>query len=436
MGSTLSEEELARRMRQLVRAGLLGNYDGKATISDIIEQDEKTITFLAALYDMTSEEIDENHLICITKEEGALVSKRLVTINQEELDGVFHNLGLGSPDQITRLSKGFYGVTYQVSVKEKEENFIVQLRYHGNVDSMDTLMRYIHDNVAPTLPVAIAYPTSLQVLDVFKVQITQFVPGIPGNEIFYNLPLPARIEAVKQIARAFAPLWNLQIDQPHGIIGEVNVSDNPVSVSIGPERRYGLGGPFSSTSQYLEAWLHHCIRELESTDCVEEFQENILPAIRKFMNGNLNIPPQVEEVPVVILHDDLALNNMIFSSDDPHDLQAIIDWELVDNKPFAVAIPKFIEPLFWADSKGDQKDHDGYRDLRKAFWDAIPRWKAYMNSEATRVFLDWYNLGDDLKVLPPFDDDLSAEQKLEFWKDNIRAVWDFLGRYGDASGHL
>jgi hypothetical protein len=436
MESMLSEEELTKCMRQLVREGLLGSFVGKAVIDDIIEQDEKTITFLAALYDLESEDIDEKHLICITKKEGALVSNKHVTITREELDEIFRDLNIGSSDQITRLSKGTYGATYRVSVRGLEEQFIVQLRYHGNVDSMNALMRYIYDNVASTLPVAKVYPTDLRIFDIFKVQITQFIPGVSGNVLFYNLPLPARIGAIKQIARAFATLWDLQIGRPQRAIGEVLVFDDPISLSIGPERRYGLGGPFSSICQYLEAWLHRCIRELEEREGVEEFQEDVLPAIRQMVNAGLNIPPKVEEVPIVISHDDMALNNMIFSSNEPHTLEGIIDWELVNCMPFAGVVPTYIEPLFWGDSKGNQKEHDGYQDLHDAFWDEIPKWKTHMNSEATQVFLDWYQLGKDILVFPPLDDDISVEQKRELWKDNTRAVWDFLGRYSNVSGHL
>ncbi|KAJ5921209.1 hypothetical protein N7466_009535 [Penicillium verhagenii] len=140
MGSTLSEGELAKCMRQLARDGLLGDYDGKGTVSDIIEQDEKTITFIVALCDLENGKMEEKNLVCIKKENGALVSKRLVTMTKEELGGMFDHLGLGKPDQMTLLTKGTYGVTYRVSVKEKEENFIVQLRYYGNVDSMNALM--------------------------------------------------------------------------------------------------------------------------------------------------------------------------------------------------------------------------------------------------------------------------------------------------------
>ena len=317
-----------------------------------------------------------------------------------------------------------------------EEQFVVQLKFHGNVDSMNTLMRYIYDNMCSTLPVAKVYPTHLRVLNSFRVHFTQFIPGVAGNKLYYNLPLPARIEIVKQIARAFGTIWDLEIDRTAGMIGEALVSENPLAISVGPERVDELGGPFSSVTKYLEVWIHHCIRKLEKAHCIEEFQEDVLPSIRQMVKKGLNIPFQVEEVPIVISHEDMSLDNMIFSLHEPHSLQAIIDWEQVGCMPFATSVPTYIEPLFWNDSKGKQNEHNGHQALRDSFWDEIPEWKTHVNSEATRIFLDWYRFGHDIYVSPPINYKPTSEQKREIWKDNTRAALDFLKRYTDESSDI
>ncbi|KAJ5609810.1 Aminoglycoside phosphotransferase [Penicillium herquei] len=422
----LAEGELTKRMRWLVKEGLLGTYQGKAVLSDVIRQDEKTITFIVALYDLISEQIGERHLVCITKDEGRLVSTTHITLTKEELDRIFTDANIGTPQDITRLGKGSYGVSYKVSVVENPKQYIVQLRYHGNIDSMNKLIGYIYDHAAAILPVPKPVPTTVQVSSDLGVPISQFIEGVPGNEAYYDAPIDEKVDLVRQIARAFGTLWSLQIDRPQNLIGEAIFSGEPISISVGPDRKYKLGGPFASISEYLKAWIHHCVRELEATELVEEFKDDVLPGIRGLVEDGLEIPPEVEEVPIVVSHADMELYNMIFSSSEPRKLQALLDWELVYCLPFAVAVPMFVEPLFWEDLKGNQKDGEDRPKLREAFWDEIPQWKEQIDSKAARTFLEWYEFGRNMDVFPPLEDDTTPEQRRELWKENTRCIREFL----------
>ena len=58
-------------------------------VSDLLEQDEKTITFVAVLMGIENKEFDKRHLVRLTKKEGTLVSNTPVTITREQLDGIF-----------------------------------------------------------------------------------------------------------------------------------------------------------------------------------------------------------------------------------------------------------------------------------------------------------------------------------------------------------
>lgn len=425
----LSDQELAKRMRCLVKGGLLGTYEGNDVLSDIVRQDEKTITYFVALYDFTKEQIGERNLLCITKDEGKLVSTTPLTITKDELDRMFTNANIGTPHDIIRLDEGGYAVTYKVSVVEHSEKYIVQLRYHGDVDSMNKIIGYIYDHAAANIPVAKPFPVTFQVSSGLMVQISQFIEGVAGSEVYYDTPINERVNLVRQIARAFGTTWNLQINRPQKLIDEATFSGEPISISVGPDRKYNLGGPFSSVSEYLKAWIDYCLRELEEMDFVDEFKEDVLPGIRRLVEDGLDIPSEVEEVPIVLSHEDMKLPNMILSSSEPRKLEAVLDWEWVYCLPFAVAVPMFIEPLFWEDPKGNQKVGEHTLELREAFWDEIPEWKIQIDSKATRIFLEWYEFGRSMRVLPPREDDTTPEQRRELWKEDTRRIKEFLASH-------
>lgn len=114
------------------------------------------------------------------------------------------------------------------------------------------LIRYIRDKNPEGLPVPRMFPTRTLPDSVLKVQVSQFVPGSMGSAIIAGLPLKGKLYVVKQMARAFAALWNFPALGPGKLIGEAIVSSE-CTVAVGPERRYGLGSPFPSVTSYLQA---------------------------------------------------------------------------------------------------------------------------------------------------------------------------------------
>jgi len=73
---------------------------------------------------------------------------------------------------------------------------------------------------------------------------------------------------------------------------------------------------------------------------------NYLPLLTGFVDAGIhNIPAVVEEVPIVVLHQDMGLHNIILSSDDPTTVKAIIDWEFCASAPYP-SIYSVIERFF------------------------------------------------------------------------------------------
>ncbi|KAJ5083546.1 hypothetical protein N7456_012973 [Penicillium angulare] len=164
----LSKGELARCMRMLLKGGLLGDYVGKAVMGSTFKQNEKSITFIAGLVDLETEAIGERHLISLNKADGALVSMTHVTSTEEEMKTILSEASLEVPmcREIIQLDKGSYGVSYKVSFQDSAKQVIVQLRYHGDVDSMNNLAEYLSENLSAVLPVLRAYRTTLRVSSV------------------------------------------------------------------------------------------------------------------------------------------------------------------------------------------------------------------------------------------------------------------------------
>jgi hypothetical protein len=67
-------------------------------------------------------------------------------------------------------------------------------------------------------------------------------------------------------------------------------------------------------------------------------------------------------------------------------------------------------------------------ELRNAFWDAIPRWRTWNESEATKVFLEWLRFSEFMKA-EYRPKNLEVDEKEMYWAENVRVVESFLGKY-------
>lgn len=383
--------ELERWLEGYVMEGLLGSYfKGSSTCKveyKVIEEDEDTTTLVVCLQSIYR---NRGHILCINRTDGTLRSKKRVTVTQEELKKIFQDLNLGTPDQ-----RGLFESDYELTTKWedyvwiKDKKFRVDLVPHRQHLGLNSVIR--HFNIEQDLTVVQDYPTNHRVLHLFKVQITDSPEGRSGEDIYEKslVSLDDRIRLAKRLARTFQSFWDVKIDRK---IGDMQISGDPPNVSTDieqtadPNHNENASMPFFSVSDFLtDHMLLNISKKLETGEhCLgREWCSDTL----KQLKADYEISPKVEEVPIVI-SPEMRLSFMTFTSDKPYDLQKInFTHADVDTSPFVWSFYRIKQNYL---EKGlETVDSEKVLD---AFWDEIPKWKKYFNSQATELFLDWFNI--------------------------------------------
>lgn len=239
-----------------------------------------------------------------------------------------------------------------------------------------------------------------------------------------------KLELVRNMALAWQACWDLPLPSPRQI-GELIALDNngSISLSVGPDRHFSLGGPFTSVREWLRARLQHAVTSLGRANGIDDYKEKYMASIQEFVDNTLDqIPQTVEECPIVALHVDMGLHNVLLSADDHKQINAIIDWELCASAPF-LAAHTCLEMLFrMGASNGFGAEYPQADQLRSAFWDSIPKWKAYRESQGAKDFMEWFRFA--LFMQPEYCSNKKPRaEKMEFWAENIRVVEGMLKKY-------
>jgi hypothetical protein len=228
-------------------------------------------------------------------------------------------------------------------------------------------------------------------------QITQFVPGVVASSIYANLSHEERLTFVRKMALAFRACWQIELPTPRRI-GELiarRSKDDAIALEVGPDRHHGLGGPFQSVRKYLRAYIKSSLAALKKQQGIEECKNRYLNRLKDFVRSRLDtaIPSVVEDIPAVLIHADMGLHNVIVSEQTPTDIRAVIDWEFASSAPY-LSLHRIIEMLFRKPApNGFGVEYDRASELGKAFWGAIPEWERWNQTEAARVFLEWFRFG-------------------------------------------
>ncbi|PQE28762.1 kinase-like domain protein [Rutstroemia sp. NJR-2017a WRK4] len=407
--SSMSQDEAISALLAFMFSGVIGSPKGKG------------VSYLVDI-DRASRKIQPPIPIVLSKAE----------LEEAVFSATGHHLKASS-----RFADGALSISYKVSIEEDSDiQYVVQLRHHGNVTSMNLLMSLISSAIDPSiLPLPTVYPIpgeeQRQKTTGIGRQIMQLISGPMADSVYPRMSHEEKLVFVRHMALAFQATWRITL--PKGcLIGELcaTETDNGVVLSIGPDRHYKLGGPFTTVRDYLRAHICSSLDSFKRQEGIDEYKARFLQRVTDFVEGGMhNIPAIVEDIPVVAVHSDMGPHNVILSPTTPTDINAIIDWEFVASAPYA-SLHRIIEMLFRESApNGFGAEYAHADELRDAFWGAIPEWRTWNESEATRVFLEWFRFALFMKAewRPK---DLDEEEKERYWEENVRVVEGLLGKYG------
>ena len=430
----MTQDEAAVALLAYAFSGAIGPVEGKGVNYALISTTPKTFAWSVALEEEDAEPAPvDRYLVKIDRQSKEILPSERIMLSESELaEAVFAATGQHLTSS-SRFTDGSLSISYKVTVQHPPDvAYVVQLRHHGRVASMDFLMSLVSRTIdSRILPVPSVYPIpgeiERQEVTGMGRQITRFIPGNIAFAVYPRLSHEKRLVLVQKIALAFQACWTIQLPQPQ-LIGDL-LGEDTKGLRIEPDRHYSLGGPFNSVREYLRAHIRYSFSALSKQQGIDEYKEKYLGRIREFLDRHEHdIPIMVEEVPIVAMHADMGLHNIILSSQTPTEIQAIIDWEFVASAPYA-SLYRIIEMLFRKPAPSlFGPEFDRANELREAFWNAIPYWKRWNDSEATKTFLDWFRFGLFMHPEAP-PDDLTEEENDNFWQENIRVVEGMLGRY-------
>jgi Phosphotransferase enzyme family len=414
---------------------------GKGLLYSLLEEDDKFFSFSATVEDLHnhSHMPKDRYRVDIDRVSGEIGTPVLICLSQRRLeDAILQGTGQHL-SRYSRFNDGSLSISYKVSVVEDGDiQYVVQLRHHGDIASMNALMQLVSTNIkSHILPIPSVYPIADEQEQQQKrgmgIQITKFVPGAMASKVYPSMSHQNKLLLVRKVALAFDALWRIPL--PGRLIGELKATreNDSVALYVGPDRHFSLGGPFSSVADYLRAMIHVHLRLFEKQECVDEYKAVYLQRVRDFVAFEMsNIPDVVENIPIVPVHSDMGLHNIIVSETNHTDIMAVIDWEFCASAPYATNAP-VIEPLFrrWSPN-GQGEEYPHADELRTAFWGEIPDWRKWNESEAGKTFLEWFEFAKFMRP-EPVPDIFDEAKKKVWWAKNVATTESFLRKYSRFS---
>lgn len=436
--NAMDQFQAADALLKYVFSGALGPTKGMGVDYAIMRTTDSAFTFSATLEPPEGTENPLNrYQIEIDRQSGEPSAPKKIEITDEDMQKAILAATGNTIALSRRFTDGGFSISYKVAVMDKPDTiYIVQLRFHGNVASMDAIMKFVRAHNKPgviPMPAVYSIPGEAEHQKATGLgrQITQFVPGIIAESVYPDMPHADKLGLVRKMALAWQACWDLPLPSPRQI-GELLAVDNngSINLTVGPDRHFSLGGPFTSVREWLKARLRHAVASLDRASGIDDYKEEYMTSIQAFVDNRLDQMPQtIEECPIVALHIDMGLHNLIVAEHDYQEINSIIDWELCASAPFLAAYT-CLEMLFRRGApNGFGVEYPQADLLRSAFWDTIPKWKAYWESQSARDFMEWFQFSLFLK--PEYcSAKMPKAKKMEFWAENIRVVEGMLKKYG------
>ena len=377
----MDQLQAGKEILSFIYTDVIGPTKGKVVGYALMNTIPTHFIFSASLEPLVDEpRIVDRYRIEIDRRSGELSDPKKIEITDEEMrQAIFAATG-DTVATSTRFTDGVFSISYKVTVVDKPDTaYIVQMCFHGNMASMDALMKFVdnYNKVKPgVIPMSAVYSipgeAEHQEKTGFGRQITEFIPGVMAEAVYPQMPHSDKLQFVRKMALAWQGVWQLPIypaELPRQK-GELTAEDvnGVICVFVGSDRHYSLGGPFTSVREWLKRRLLHEVDSLRRAEGIEDYKDEYMYRIQTFMDNRLDqIPETVEDCPIVAMHIDMGLDNIIVSAEDHTQINAVIDWELCVSAPF-VAADYCLEMLFrYGAPNGFGTEYAQADELRSAF---------------------------------------------------------------------
>ena len=166
-------------------SGTIGSLEGKGVSYALAEAPATFFSWVVALEDMDGPPVPiDRYLITFNRLSREILAPRAIVLSNGELaDAVLAATGQHLASS-ARFTDGALSISYKITVQESSNiAYILQLRHHGRVVSMDSLMRLISTMASSQiLPIPALYPIpgemERQEMSGMGRQITQFISGV------------------------------------------------------------------------------------------------------------------------------------------------------------------------------------------------------------------------------------------------------------------
>ncbi|KAJ5630165.1 Aminoglycoside phosphotransferase [Penicillium herquei] len=135
----MTQDEAASKLLAFMFSGALGPSKGKGVGYALIEATSSMFSWSAALEDLDRPDTPiDRYLIKVDRRSRLILPPELIIIPEPELAEAFLSATGQHLASSTRFTDGALSISYKVNAQETPDvAYVVQLRHHGNVASMD-----------------------------------------------------------------------------------------------------------------------------------------------------------------------------------------------------------------------------------------------------------------------------------------------------------
>lgn len=214
----MTQNEAVSALLAYMFSGAVGSPKGKGVGYALIEATPTTFSWSAALEDIDGPATPiPRYLVKVDRRSKEILPPEPIVLSETELaEAVLAATGQHLASS-TRFTDGALSISYKVTVQESRDDaaYVVQLRHHGCVASMDALMAFISRTIDPRiLPVPPVYPIpgemERQKATGMGRQITRLIPGVTASSVYPRLSHEERLIFVRKMALKRAGEFSFQ----------------------------------------------------------------------------------------------------------------------------------------------------------------------------------------------------------------------------------